>query len=167
MAKHQYSDGTMIRIEATDREVLKALDRLFAAVAAPSEAMEEIGRTLANMAEDAFQTETDPWGRPWEQLSEATFARRRGKDGHRILQDTGLLASSITWASGRDWAEVGAGRIYAAIHQFGGQAGRGKKTTITARAYLPFNEQGELPPGVQTEVLDIVREHLESAATGN
>lgn len=158
----------MIKIETNDREVLDALNRLLTAVAAPSEAMEEIGRTLANKAEEAFQTETDPWGRPWEKLSEATIARRRG-DGSslRILQDTGGLASSVTWSSGPDWAEVGAAKIYAAIHQFGGQAGRGKKTTIPARAYLPFNERGDLPPTVQVEVLDILRGHLEGESAGN
>jgi phage virion morphogenesis protein len=31
---------------------------------------------------------------------------------------------------------VGTNRVYAAIHQLGGQAGRGRKVTIPARPYL-------------------------------
>jgi phage virion morphogenesis protein len=54
----------------------------------------------------------------------------------KILQVEGQLATSITTYYDKESAIIGSNLAYAAIHQLGGQAGKGKKTTIPARPYL-------------------------------
>ncbi|MEW5819919.1 MAG: phage virion morphogenesis protein [Cyanobacteriota bacterium] len=79
-------------------------------------------------------------GRPkWKGLAESTKKQRKkeGKWPGIILQKSqGGLAQSITSEYGDDYAIVGTNKVYAAIHQFGGPAGRGKKVKIPARPYL-------------------------------
>jgi len=63
----------------------------------------------------------------------------RTKKGYwpgKILQMRGELAASITSEYSENSAIVGTNKTYAAIHQFGGNAGRNKKTEIPARPYL-------------------------------
>jgi len=52
------------------------------------------------------------------------------------LYDTGTLMRSITHEVERDRAIVGPTVVYAAIHEFGGMAGRGRRVRIPARPYL-------------------------------
>lgn len=118
--------------------------------------------------DDRFQKEQDPEGRPWKPLSETTlllaylgkgrsrsasrraFKKRGGetaaftryKAAKKILQEAGNrggLRGSITYRAGRDYLEHGTNKIYGAIHQLGGQAGRGKKVKIDARPYLGYS----------------------------
>lgn len=157
----------MIEIEINDTQVMEVFNRLLAASQDFSEPMADIARMLRNTSEDAFQNQADPWGNPWKPLSAGTIAKRRGDgDVLSILQDTGGLAGSVTSDSGLDWAEVGAAKEYAAIHQFGGQAGRGRKTTIPARPYLPLNESGELPPNLSSDILEVLQDYLVDVLRG-
>lgn len=55
---------------------------------------------------------------------------------------------------------VGNSMIYAAIQQFGGQAGRGKKVTIPARPFLPVTASGELYPAEKSLVLQAINDYL-------
>ncbi len=50
------------------------------------------------------------------------------------------LASSITSKYDDESAVVGTNKPYAAIHQFGGDAGRNKKVKIPARPYLKLGD---------------------------
>lgn len=50
---------------------------------------------------------------------------------------------SITSDYTNDTAVVGTNEPYAAIHQFGGKAGRGRKTTIPARPFLKLTPEDE------------------------
>ena len=52
------------------------------------------------------------------------------------LNDTGALRQSIDELSDNDTALVGTNMVYAAIHQFGGWAGRNRKVYIPARPFL-------------------------------
>lgn len=58
---------------------------------------------LANFVDDKFENE----GPGWDKLSAHTLSRRRNQGaGARILQDTGILANSISQESGVDYCEV-------------------------------------------------------------
>ncbi|TEB09145.1 phage virion morphogenesis protein [Pelotomaculum propionicicum] len=57
-----------------------------------------------------------------------------------ILKDRGRLVRSIRSKARSDVVAVGTNLIYAAIHQFGGPAGRGRKVEIPARPYLGVSE---------------------------
>lgn len=50
------------------------------------------------------------------------------------------MALSVTTQYDETSAVIGSNKVYAAIHQLGGQAGKNKKTTIPARPYLNLFE---------------------------
>lgn len=101
--------------------------------------MKNIAGIMADSTEENFKEE----GRPkWKDLSEKTKTARR-KTGHypgQILQVSGQLAMSITTQYDNESAVIGSNKVYAAIHQLGGPAGKNKKTTIPARPYLRLTE---------------------------
>ena len=110
--------------------------------------MKNIAGIFAYSAEENFKDV----GRPdkWADLSQITKEKRR-KKGHwpgAILQVEGKLAASISTDYDENSAIIGSNLDYAAIHQLGGDAGRGKKTKITARPYLKLTEDD------QEEILD-------------
>jgi phage virion morphogenesis protein len=59
----------------------------------------------------------------------------------RPLIRTGRLKASIGWKVLGDTIAVGTNLVYAAIHQFGGRAGRGMKVRIPARPFLGLTEE--------------------------
>lgn len=89
------------------------------------------GRPLYKQVSQALEFNTEQnfeaQGRPdWMPLSAATVRERqkrnKGSSVLKILQDRGILASSVSSRYGADFSEIGAGgaaRDYAAIQQFG------------------------------------------------
>lgn len=57
------------------------------------------------------------------------------------LTDTGRLKDSFSTMYDNDTALVGTNIIYAAIHNFGGQAGRNRKVTIPQREFLVLTNE--------------------------
>lgn len=68
-----------IKIEYDDREIMQALNRLAAAGQDLTPAMREIAAALEDAAQEAFDREQSPDGKPWADLAEHTKARRRKK----------------------------------------------------------------------------------------
>ena len=64
-----------------------------------------------------FREERGPDGK-WQALSVITLQRRRGAEA-KILQDTGILRTSIMPSADKNTARVGTNIIYASKHQFG------------------------------------------------
>nr|DAN47778.1 MAG TPA: virion morphogenesis protein [Caudoviricetes sp.] len=92
-------------------------------------------RSIAGTMESAVLQNFDVGGRPkWLGLK-----YRQGTP----LVDTENLMNSITSYYDNDSAEVGTNEPYAAIHQFGGKAGRGRKVDIPARPFLVLTPQDE------------------------
>lgn len=177
---------TPITITVESAVVEAALDRLARAARDLRPAMRDIGGLLEKETDDNFRAQ----GRPhWKPLSQATILNRlMGKDregrskgissvlrkdgdlrasakrklegGLAILQDTGALRSSIRAHSDRDSVTIGSVLEYAAIHQFGGMAGRGKKVRIPARPFIPVDRDGNLSPEAERGVLAAIYEHL-------
>lgn len=177
---------TPITITVESAVVEAALDRLARAARNLRPAMRDIGGLLKKETDDNFRAQ----GRPhWKPLSQATILNRlMGKDregrskgissvlrkdgdlrasakrklegGLAILQDTGALRSSIRAHSGGDSVTIGSVLEYAAIHQFGGMAGRGKKVRIPARPFIPVDADGKLAPEAERGVLAAIYEHL-------
>ncbi len=69
------------------------------------------------------------------------LSKRAIKQSGQTLLHTGRLRDSINSKAFANRAEVGTNVIYAAIHQFGGKAGRGKKVTIPARPFLMVQDE--------------------------
>jgi len=169
-----------VSIVIDDSQVEAALRRLEHAGGDLTPAMRKIAQALHKVTEDNFAAE----GRPkWKPLAEATkhmrlggkkaykkdggltaAAQRRQDAGFRILQHTGQMASSVTTDYDSYQAVIGSNKEQAAIHQFGGMAGRGRKVEIPARPYLPVTTDGDLQPEAREEVLDTILRHLKTAA---
>ena len=128
-------------IKIDDRELQQALDKLFEKTSDLRPLMKNIAGVMADSVEENFKQE----GRPekWEELKNATIGHRtqKGYWPGKILQMRGELAASITSEYSENSAIVGTNKAYAAIHQFGGKAGRNKKTEIPARPYLKLGEK--------------------------
>lgn len=73
--------------------------------------------------------------------SAAALARKGGKG--KTLKDKLHLYKSYVYQLTATALEVGSGLIYAAIHHFGGDTGRGHRTHIIPRPVLGTNEQDE------------------------
>jgi phage virion morphogenesis protein len=127
-----------IEVEIDDKELQQALKKLADKTSDLRPLMQNIAGIMEDSVEDNFEQE----GRPkWQKLSPATIKQRR-KKGYwpgRILQMRGELASSITSSYDSNSAIIGTNKKYAAIHQFGGDAGRNKKVKIPARPYLTLD----------------------------
>ena len=124
-----------IEIKIDNKEVEKALLEIAQKTSNLRPLMKNIAGIMADSTEENFKVE----GRPkWKDLSEKTKTARR-KTGHypgQILQVSGQLAMSITTQYDNESAVIGSNKVYAAIHQLGGLAGKNKSVTIPARPYL-------------------------------
>ena len=79
---------------------------------------------------------------------------RTGAFGEKILQDRGILRTSIVRYSDRDTAITGTNKIYAATHQFGRKGGGWQGSDIPAREFIYLND------GEKKELVDFVSEAL-------
>ena len=152
-----------IEVRADVGPAQRALAALRAKAADLAPAFREIGSGIVEEARLGFRESKDPYGTPWQKLKASTIARRR-KGSSQPLLDTGRLRNSISFRLIGNGVEVGTNVRYAAIHQFGGEAGRGRKVEIPARPYLPLTTDGDLQPEAREEVLDTILRHLKRAA---
>lgn len=105
----------MIEIKLSTDAVLGTLERLQRAAADMSPVMAQIAGVMHDAVEENFEQQ----GRPkWLGLQPPVSKRRVGGT---ILHDSGQLVSSISESHDSNSATVGTNKVYAAIHQFGGQ----------------------------------------------
>ena len=143
------------RVEIESSALNAAFERLAAVLASPSAAMDQIGRYLVASTLRRFERERAPDGSPWLKSARALA------EGGQTLTDTGRLRGSIahTVTDGGRAVEVGSKVLYAAIHQFGGRAGRGRRVTLPARPYLGIDDRD------RDAIARIVSRALEGAGT--
>lgn len=79
---------------------------------------------------------TSPDGTPWDDWSTTYADTRHG--GNSLLQGEGDLLDSITSEVSGLTAEVGSNKVYAAIHQFGGEE---VGINIPERPYLGISDE--------------------------
>jgi phage virion morphogenesis protein len=123
-----------------DGEYQKIIDALHRA-SAPT--LQEIahagGLALKKITHDAFKNETDPaTGEKWKALKNprGKWAKKPGSTSP-VLNDRGSLKRSIIFQGFPDGSVIlGSNLVYAGIHQWGGDAGRGRKSKIPARPFL-------------------------------
>lgn len=128
-----------LQLQIDDREVMNLMESLSRFGQAPmTGALRELGETVRGMALDAFAAEQSPEGDDWQQSA------RAAADGGLTLTDRATLKNSIGVQLDGDTVEIGSNLVYAAIHQLGGEAGRGHKVVLPARPYLPTTASPEL-----------------------
>ena len=124
-----------------DPRVIAYLERLAAAGFLNKAVFTAIGEELLLSTDDRFKNQTDPEGRPWASLNAEYAAWKRKFHGHdRILKLRGYLRDTLRYQATDVSVAIGSNRVYSAIHQFGGQAGREHKATIPARPYLGVSD---------------------------
>lgn len=155
-------------IKVEDAGVLAALRSLAGRLADPTPINEEIAALGESSTRLRFRTATGPDGTPWKPSLRATVS------GGRTLTRDGHLSGSISARHGRDFAEWGVNRIYAAIHQFGGTirpkngkalrfalAGGGfatvKSVTMPARPFLGLSDDDK------ADIADLIGRRLAAA----
>ena len=163
----------MITIQIDDRDVMRALNALRSRVRDMTPAMRAAAQVLRSDILERFDAQTSPDGSAWKPLSAASIlsrARRHAPAGYRkrraqtvarfaggakALLDTGQLRNSIkVLRVSSTEALVGTRLPYAAIHHFGGKAGRGRKVTIPARPFMGLSRDGK------QEIIDTLRRYL-------
>lgn len=144
--------GASVEITLEDIKLEKVIQKLARGAVTGVRLMRELSLELAGQTQDRFVKEqAGPDGTPWERSQRAIEQGGRGK----TLIDTALLKQSITPSHSADMAQAGTNKVYAAIHQFGGDAGRNKSLTLPARPYLGVSESNRV------DLEDVVLDHLE------
>lgn len=114
---------------------------------------------MFQLSMDSFEKETDAFGNPWKptkSLKNQKFGKKK-----KILQDSGVLKESITARNdGVNKVSIGSNLSYAPIHQFGGKAGKGGKSIIPARPYLPVSKEGKIPEDLKRSIKLAIKKHL-------
>ena len=100
--------------------------------------MDEIGEIIVSQAQDSFENQEAPDGTPWEP------SQRALAEGGQTLVDSGQLLDSISSEVLPDEVVIGSNKVYAAIHQFGGEAGRGHAVTLPARPFVPDEDSVDM-----------------------
>ncbi|MDZ7831632.1 MAG: phage virion morphogenesis protein [Desulfobacterales bacterium] len=142
--------GTYFKLN--DREVRRDLKAFMRQAGDLSPAYKAFGEYMLNVTGDRFSGEHSPEGRAWQPLSPETL---ESKKGAKILTESGQLRNSIIYSAKPERFAYGTNKIYGAIHQFGGKAGRGRKVTIPARPYLG------IAAADMEEFGETLRDHLE------
>jgi phage virion morphogenesis protein len=116
------------------------------------------GEYLVRSTQDRFPTETDPEGRPWQKLKPATMERKKTK---KILREEGHLQDTIHYQADNSNVRVGSVRVYAAIHQLGGEIKKRQssqqKAAIGGRAHFARRAAGRAIQMPQRAYLGISR----------
>jgi phage virion morphogenesis protein len=136
--------------------------------------MKAISVELLSVSMQSFEKQRTAGGEKWKPLALSTIRGRekRGSWPGQILDDgtqektTRHLSRTLVASHSPTHAQVGVTpNPYAAIHQFGGMAGRGRKVKIEARPFLPMRRSSEgsgyeLEPKVQKSILSLMRVHF-------
>jgi phage virion morphogenesis protein len=125
--------------------------------------LERVGNDLLRAAELSFAESRSPFGEAWAPLAPSTLRRRRG-GGAQPLIGRGRLRSSLhSTPVAPDTVQVGTNVAYGRLHNQGGRAGRGQRTTIPRRQFLPVDG---LPPAGAQRVTDAVADAVRAALGG-
>ncbi len=129
-----------------------ALARIGAGVKNKKPILEAIGLQLVSITKRAF-TDSSLRPTPWAPKVDGTPAtlRRSGALWHSVR------VSEVTNAL----VKIASDRIYSAIHQLGGKAGRGHKVTIPPRPYMPILDK-KLTPLAKAKVMAIVKDKVKA-----
>lgn len=178
---------TTFTIEIKDQAVRAALQALHGRVSNMQPVMSELGEKLVERTKRRFETSTGPDGAQWKPNSPATLAlvaaglgkSYRKKSGELnkkgearidakkpLIGATRQLGKQIVYSATRNGLTLSTTAVtaaYAAIQQFGGQAGRGRKVTIPARPFLPVLKDGSLYPQEQAFILETIDAYVQGA----
>lgn len=150
---------TQLKITVDAARAQAMIDRALSQATHTEPMMNSIAVELLSLTEEAFASEGSP--NQWQSLASATIHNRekKGQWPGKVLQVSGALAASIQPFHNNNEAGLSSNKPYAAIHQFGGQAGRDRKVTIPARPFMPL-DGNKINEEATHAILEIVMAHF-------
>lgn len=122
-------------------ELKELIKETGAAIKDMSPVTKAFGEYMVRQTDQRFRDEESPAGVPWAKLSPVTEGRKQKKNKiDKILQQDGYLRL-VHPETGRDHASVESDKVYAAIHNYGGEAGKNHSVYIKKREFLGFSDQ--------------------------
>lgn len=109
-----------VTLEYNNAEVLQALQSAVDVLQNPQAMFRDMGEYMLIALDARFESQTEPDGTPWQPLSPA-YQKRKRKNQDKILTLDGYLKNTLRYQVSDNELAVGSNRIYAAIHQFGGE----------------------------------------------
>lgn len=132
--------GDGIAYQWDDTELQALVARTVGGIQDMTPVMKSFSEYMVGETDDRFRSEKAPDGTSWEPLAPITVARKKEQNKiDKILQQDGFLRLVHPDAD-KDSAGVYSNLPYAAIHNRGGMAGRGRKVRIPQREFLGFND---------------------------
>lgn len=152
--------GAAIEIIPSGLEALNGrIDRLLRGLKNPTPMLWDLANAGESQTRRRIEVEKQgPNGERWPEWSPDYAATRHG--GQSLLESTGALLDSLTAFADAQTAGWGTNVTYAAIHQFGGKAGRRQTAEIPARPYLGVSDDN------LKELLDIAERWLDRLLWG-
>ncbi|BBF06616.1 Mu-like prophage FluMu G protein 2 [Haemophilus influenzae] len=138
----------MIKIEIENAE---NISRLLGKVAEKTQNRQDLMADLAETMRLAVDKNFEMEGRPdWQGLAHPN------KSGKILQGKSRDLRLKIITKSDNSEAIVGSNKVYAAIHQFGGKAGRNKRAEIPKRPFLTLTTEED-----KEDLLDDVQDYFQ------
>lgn len=174
---------TTFTVEVKDEGVQSLLQTLQKRMGNLKPVFSALGEDMTARVQRRFDSSTGPDGTPWAPNAQATldafagglskgYFKKSGelnKRGHTamsakkpLIGHTKDLSRQIAYTSTSGSLTLFSTQIYAVIHQFGGQAGRGRKVKIPARPFMPVKPDGTLYPQEQRLLLTALEDFLTS-----
>jgi len=138
--------GLSYTVTIEDRDLVMQLESLISKMDDPAPFHRLVGEHMLTSVDERFETETAPDGSSWQGHAEATKRSRLKRNGNApltILRESGRLAGSFNYEATSQHTKIGTPVIYAAIHHFGGAAGRNHAVTIPPRPILGLSTNDE------------------------
>ena len=168
-------------VEVKDEGVQSLLQTLQKRMGNLQPVFSALGGDMAARVHRRFDSSTGPDGTPWTTNAQSTLDAFAGglskghfkksgdlnRRGHAamsskkpLIGQTKDLSRQIGYTATSGSLTLFSTPVYAAIHQFGGQAGRGHKVKIPARPFMPVKADGSLYPDEQRMLLTALEEFL-------
>mgnify|MGYP001039274742 CR=1 FL=1 len=146
--------GARVLYQFDDRELREMIQQTGDRIKNVLPAMKAFGEYMVMATQDRFAAEKAPDGSGWKALSPRTenWKEEHGKID-KILQQDGYLRL-IHYTPDNAGLTLSSNRKYAAIHQYGGMAGRGRKVEIPKREFLGFSDADK------AEFMETVKDYL-------
>ena len=149
----------MFNIQVEDTDVHAALTALAGRAINVQPMLQAIGEDIKERTKARFPQGVGPDGVPWKANAPATLVSKKAGRGP-LIGESGDLRREFHVNAVVDAVTISNSMIYAAIQQFGGQAGRGRSVTIPARPSLPVHQDGSLYPSDKAAILDTLRHYI-------
>ena len=133
-----------IDIKVTKDEIRPMMVELKKRMGDLSPVMKNIGETALTSIRKNFEVGGRPGSWPGLKLSTIKGRLAQGHWPGKILIRHGVsggLLGSLSYKAHSDRVVLSANKVYAAIHHFGGKAGRGHKANIPARPFMLIQQE--------------------------